>query len=83
MTSNDTSPEHAETFDEHQGRDAFRHTLRRIGVELSNGAFDKAFARMQQAADRDGAVSDAKLNLIVDEVVSGTEILQGVNDTFR
>lgn len=67
----------------HSGRAAFRHALDRIGAELSNGAFDKAFARMKEVADRSGEVSDGQLRIIIDEVVSGTEILQGVNDTFR
>lgn len=67
----------------HSGRAAFRHALDGIGAELTNGAFDKAFARMKEIADRSGEVSDFQLQAIVDEVVSGTEILQGVNDTFR
>jgi 2-isopropylmalate synthase len=67
----------------HSGRAAFRNALERIGVELTNGAFDKAFARLKEVADRSGEVSDSQLRTIVDDVVSGTEILQGVNDTFR
>ncbi len=67
----------------HSGRAAFRHALDRLGVELGNGAFDKAFSRMKQVADHSGEVSDAQLMTIVDEVVAGTEILQGVADSFR
>lgn len=67
----------------HSGRAAFRHALDRLGVELGNGAFDRAFSRMKQVADHSGEVSDAQLMTIVDEVVAGTEILQGVADSFR
>jgi 2-isopropylmalate synthase len=67
----------------HSGRAAFRHALDRLGVELTNGAFDRAFSRMKQIADQSGEVSDGKLLSIVDEVVSGAEVLQGVTDSFR
>jgi 2-isopropylmalate synthase len=67
----------------HSGRAAFRHSLDRLGIELHNGAFDEAFARMKRVADQSGEVSDTQLRTIVDEVVAGTEILQGVADSFR
>lgn len=67
----------------HSGRAALRHTLEQMGVDLSPESFEKAFARMKKVADRSGAVSDAHLRAIVDDVVSGSEILQGVAESFR
>jgi F420-0:gamma-glutamyl ligase len=54
-----------------------------LGVELGNGGLDRALARVKQTVDQTGDVTDAQLRLIVDEVVSGAEVFQGVADTFR
>jgi 2-isopropylmalate synthase len=67
----------------HSGRAAFKHALDRIGVELNNGAFERAFTRLKEVADHSGEVSDTQMQAIVDEVVAGSEILQGVNESFR
>lgn len=76
------------TLDKNMGdgaqRAAFQHALDEIGVRFdSSSSFERAFARTRDAADRDGNVSGHRFKAIVDEVVSGMEILQGVADTFR
>jgi 2-isopropylmalate synthase len=67
----------------HSGRAAFKHSLDQMEVTLDRGAFEKAFARMKEVADQVGEVSEDRLHAIVDEVVAGTEILQGVAESFR
>ncbi len=59
------------------------HALEEMGVSLYPSSFELAFARMQEAADQSGEVSDERIKGIVDEVISGMEILQGVADSFR
>jgi 2-isopropylmalate synthase len=67
----------------HSGRAAFKHALDRIGTELSPPAFERAFTRMKEVADRSGEVPDWQLRTIVDEVVTGMEVLEGVAESFR
>ncbi len=67
----------------HSGRAAFRHALDQIDVELSETAFEAAFARMKEMADQSGEVSPEQIRGIVDEVVSGLEVLDGVAASFR
>lgn len=67
----------------HSGRAAFKHSLDQMGIELTNGAFEAAFARMKEVADRSGEVSQAQLRVIVDDVVSSVEMLNGVVASFQ
>ena len=67
----------------HSGRAAFKHTLDQMGVELAPTSFEKAFKRMKSVADQSGEVSELQMRAIVDDVVSGAEILQGVAESFR
>jgi 2-isopropylmalate synthase len=67
----------------HSGRAAFRHSLAEIGVELNSTAFETAFARMKEMADHTGEVSRNQIRLIVEDVVSGIEVLDGVAASFR
>jgi hypothetical protein len=72
------------TLKEGDQRVAFQHALDEMGVTLtSSSSFERAFARTKDAADRNGEVPGHRLQAIVDEVVSGMEMLQGVADTFR
>ncbi len=66
----------------HSGRAAFRHSLDQMGVELNDVAFEKAFSRMKDLADQSGEVSPEQISSIVDEVMSGIEVLDGVAATF-
>ncbi len=77
------SPGSSIVMGKHSGRAAFRHTLDGMGVELRSGPFEQAFARMKRVADQTGQVSEVQMQAIVDEVVTGTEILQGVTESFR
>lgn len=67
----------------HSGRAAFKHSLDQIGVQLNNTAFEQAFSRMKDVADQSGEVSPNQIRLIVDDVVSGIEVLDGVAASFR
>jgi isopropylmalate/homocitrate/citramalate synthase len=65
------------------GRVAFRRALDGMSIELSPSSFEQAFARMERATNLTGQVSEAQMQAIVDEVVTGTEILQGVAESFQ
>jgi 2-isopropylmalate synthase len=67
----------------HSGRAAFKHSLAQLGIDLGHTAFERAFDRMKEIADRSGAISEDQLRAIVDEVVSGMEVLDGVVASFR
>jgi 2-isopropylmalate synthase len=67
----------------HSGRAALKHSLDQMGVSLTSAAFEQAFARMKEVADQIGEVPRDRIKVIVDEVMSGREILQGVAESFR
>jgi 2-isopropylmalate synthase len=67
----------------HSGRAALKHSLDQMGVSLTPAAFEQAFARMKEVADQIGEVPRDRIKVIVDEVMSGREILQGVAESFR
>jgi 2-isopropylmalate synthase len=67
----------------HSGRAAFKHSLAEIGIELNGTAFEKAFMRMKDVADQAGEVFQDRIRLIVEEVVSGVEVLDGVSASFE
>jgi 2-isopropylmalate synthase len=66
----------------HSGRAAFKHSLAEIGIDLSGTAFEEAFAKMKDVADETGEVSPERIRLIVEEVVSGVEVMDGVSASF-
>ncbi len=70
-------------FTEHLEREEFDAALGRMGIDLSTYGADRAYARMQHVAAQSGEVSTEQMRAIVDEVVSGAEILQGVAESFR
>ncbi|MGC2240241.1 MAG: 2-isopropylmalate synthase [Acidimicrobiia bacterium] len=67
----------------HSGRAAFKHSLEKIGVQLSGESFERAFSKMKETADRSGEVSLHQIGRIVDDVVSDMEVLDGVAASFR
>ncbi|MFZ0627605.1 MAG: 2-isopropylmalate synthase, partial [Acidimicrobiia bacterium] len=67
----------------HSGRAAFKHSLEKIGVQLSGESFERAFSKMKETADRFGEVSLHQIGRIVDDVVSDMEVLDGVAASFR
>ncbi len=69
---------------EGEQRRAFQNALEEMGVTFASASsFERAFARTRDAADRNGEVPGPRLQAIVDDVVSGMEVFQGVNDSFR
>ena len=67
----------------HSGRAAFKFALDKIGIQLDASMFEAAFRRMKEIADQSGEISDSQLRAIVDEVVSGIEVLEGVASSFQ
>ena len=67
----------------HSGRAAFKFALDRIGIQLDPSTFEAAFRRMKEIADQSGEIPDSQLRAIVDEVVSGIEVLEGVASSFQ
>ena len=67
----------------HSGRAAFKFALDKIGIQLDASMFEAAFRRMKEIADQSGEISDSQLHAIVDEVVSGIEVLEGVASSFQ
>jgi hypothetical protein len=71
-------------MEEGEQRRAFQNALEEMGVTFkSPSSFERAFARTRDAADQNGEVPGPRLQAIVDDVVSGMETFQGVNDSFR
>lgn len=76
------------TFDKEmrdgEQRAAFQSALDEMGVSFTSpSSFERAFARTKDAADQNGEVTGDRLQAIVDDVVSGMEVFQGVADSFR
>lgn len=69
---------------EGEQRRAFQNALEEMGVTFSSpSSLERAFARTRDAADQNGEVPGTRLQAIVDDVLSGMETFQGVNDSFR
>ena len=72
------------TLRDGEQRDAFKHALADMGVTLtSSSSFERAFARIKQAADGNGEIPADRLRAIVDVVESGMDVFRGVTDSFR
>jgi 2-isopropylmalate synthase len=67
----------------HSGRAAFRHSLDQLGIETSDAVFETSFAKMKEVADRTGEVTPDQIRAIVEEVVTGIEVLDGVTASFE
>ncbi len=77
-----TSQEPEHPSDEME-RARFKRSLRAMNVTLSPYAFEIAYARVSTAAKRGTHVSPDQMRAIVDDVLSSSEILQGVAESFR
>lgn len=53
------------------------------GVEMSRNAYDRAVDRARRAADVSGSVSETQVDAILDDAITGTEVFQGVTESFR
>jgi 2-isopropylmalate synthase len=67
----------------HSGRAAFKHSLDQLGIEVSDAVFETSFARMKEVADHSGEVTPDQIRAIVEEVISGIEVLDGVAASFQ
>ena len=67
----------------HSGRAAFKHSLDQLGIEVSDAVFETSFAKMKEVADRSGEVTPDQIRVIVEEVVAGIEVLDGVTASFE
>ena len=54
----------------HSGRHAFREKLKELGYELSDNAFEDAFQRFKELADRKKHVFDEDIEALVDENIA-------------
>ena len=66
----------------HSGRAAFKHALAEMEISLNGASFETAFGKMKEVADQTGEVTRDRLQAIVDEVVSGDEMIRDVVDSF-
>ena len=72
------------TKEEGEQRAAFQSALDEMGVNFTSPpSFERAFARTRDAADHRGQVPGHRLQAIVDDVMSGMEVFQGIADSFR
>lgn len=53
------------------------------GIEMSRHAYDRAVDRARRAAHVSGSVSRTQVDAILDDAITGTEVLQGVTESFR
>ncbi len=67
----------------HSGRAAFSHALRDLGVALEGQAFEDAFKRMKEVADKTGEVPSDQRKAIAEEVVSRDAVFEGVAASFH
>ena len=72
--------------DQHD-RDQLSRTLGEMNIGLNAVSFERAYTRIRQAEEQAGAragnLNEAQLRLIVDDVVTGSETLEGVAESFR
>jgi 2-isopropylmalate synthase len=76
-------PDSTLVIGKHSGRAAFKHKLSTLGIDLNDQSFEMAFARIKEVADRSGEVSLHQIRSIVEDMVSGLEVMDGVAATFR
>lgn len=82
MTQGKTQPTTPGPRDELQ-RARLKRALSDMNVVLSPYAFEVAYARVSTASTRNGGVTHTQIEAIVDDVLSSSEILQGVAESFR
>jgi isopropylmalate/homocitrate/citramalate synthase len=63
-------------------RAAFRHALDQLGIQVGPSAFEQAFTRTEELADRYGEIPAEQLRSIVEEIVSDIDVIDDVAATF-
>ena len=64
-------------------RAEFEQRLSNLGISLGAAGFEEAYTRVWAISDRTGAISDVQLRSIVDDAVSGMEVLGEVAATYQ
>ena len=64
-------------------RARLKRSLSAMNVVLCPYAFEVAYARVNTASRGGGEVTSEQVRAIVDDVLSSSEILQGVAESFR
>lgn len=82
MTERNTQPTKTESQDELR-RARFKRSLDAMNVVLTPYAFEVAYARVETTIERNGQATQTQVKAIVDDVLSSSEILQGVAESFR
>lgn len=82
MTQRKTEPTTIEPHDELQ-RARFKRSLVAMNVVLTPYAFEVAYARVKTTIERNGEPTQTQIKAIIDDVLSSSEILQGVAESFR
>lgn len=82
MTRGNTEPTTTEPQDELQ-RARFKRSLSAMNVVLTPYAFEVAYARVKATVEKNGEATQIQVKAIVDDVLSSSEILQGVAESFR
>lgn len=82
MTRENGEPTTNELQDELR-RARFKRSLAAMNVVLTPYAFEVAYARVKTTAERNGGATPTQIKAIVDDVLSSSEILQGVAESFR
>ncbi len=64
-------------------RAELQQRLSQLGISLGAAGFEAAYTRVRAVSDRAGAISDVQLRSIVDDAVSGMEVLDEVAATYQ
>jgi len=64
-------------------RAEFQQRLSKLGISIGAAGFEAAYTRVRAVSDRSGAISDAQLRSIIEDAVSGMEVLDEVAATYQ
>jgi hypothetical protein len=64
-------------------RAEFERRLSKLGISLGAAGFEAAYTRVRAASEGVGVISDNQLRSIVDDAVSGMEVLDEVAATYQ
>ena len=82
-TTFDTTDRHHPGANLDPSRRNLRDRLLALDIHLTVVSLERTFQRMTEIATPNDEVTDDQLRTIVDDVVTGTEILHGVAESFR
>jgi hypothetical protein len=57
--------------------------LSKLGISLGAAGFEAAYTRVREISDRSGSISEGQLRSIIDEAVSGMEVLDEVAASYQ